>query len=85
MQEVVNALQEAIRAAGGIPSFAKAVHAPSVHAVKSWIRIGSVPADYCPTIERITGVPVERLRPSCKDWAYLRGTHPTQTPTQKAC
>ena len=84
MQEVVNAIYQAIWAAGGIHSFARAIEAPSIHAVKSWLRTGSVPADYCPTIERITGVPVERLRPSCKDWAYLRGTAPTKTPTEKA-
>ena len=73
MEQVKEALDEAIQKAGGLASFTQVVHAPSDHAVKSWKRVGSVPADYCPAIERATGVPCERLRPSV-DWAYLRGT-----------
>lgn len=78
MEQIKDALNEAIQKAGGLALFAETVHAPSVNAVKSWKRIGSVPADYCPTIERVTGVACERLRPSA-DWGYLRGTTPKAT------
>lgn len=30
------------------------------------------PTDFCPGIEKVTGVPCERLRPDI-DWAVLRG------------
>ena len=78
MEQIKGALNEAIQKAGGLALFAETIHAPSVNAVKSWKRIGSVPADYCPTIERVTGVACERLRPSA-DWGYLRGTAPKAT------
>ena len=71
MEQIKEALDEAIRKAGGISSFAVSINAPSINAVKAWKRSNSVPADYCPTIERVTGVACERLRPSV-DWAYLR-------------
>ena len=81
MEQIKEALNEAIQKAGGIAPFADAVNAPSANAVKSWKHLGSVPADYCPHIERVTGVVCERLRPSV-DWAYLRGT--TATPAKEA-
>lgn len=68
------ALDEAIRKAGGLSSFAVKVGAPSDHAVKAW-RLNGVPDRYCPTIERITGVACERLSPSV-EWYVLRLTHP---------
>ncbi len=73
MEQIKAALNEAIQTAGGLALFAEAVSAPSANAVKAWKRLGSVPADYCPRIERVTGVVCERLRPSV-DWAYLRST-----------
>ncbi len=46
----------------------------SVQAVHKWAD-GNVPADRCPTIERLTSgaVRCEELRPDV-DWAVLRGT-----------
>lgn len=68
------ALNEAIQKAGGISAFAEAVKAPSVNAVKQW-RISGIPASYCPTIERITGVKCELLKPDV-EWSALRNTQP---------
>lgn len=65
-----DALKEAIRLAGGLASFVSKVKAPSDGAVKAWIRNG-VPAGYCPTIERVTGVKCERLNPAV-EWTVLR-------------
>jgi len=70
--EQKTALNQAIERAGGLTAFTAAVGAPSTHAVKQW-RIAGVPADYCPTIERVTGVRCEDLRPG-PEWAALRGT-----------
>jgi len=44
--------------------------------VQKWLRSPNPdkmpPAEYCPAIERVTGVPCETLRPDI-DWAVLRG------------
>ncbi|MBY0455241.1 MAG: helix-turn-helix domain-containing protein [Burkholderiaceae bacterium] len=72
MNEIVSALNEAICKAGGLAAFSAGIGAPSSGAVKQWRISGSIPADYCPAIERITGVVCERLRPKV-DWGYLRG------------
>lgn len=77
MNPVKQALETAIGVAGGISAFAEAIKAPSPGAVKAWKHSGSVPADYCPTIERVTGVACERLRPGV-EWAVLRGTAPKE-------
>lgn len=82
MEQIKAALEEAIKKADGIESFAKAIGAPSANAVKAWKRTNSIPADYCPTIERTTGVACERLRP-VMDWAYLRGTAKAAAPTEQ--
>lgn len=44
--------------------------------VNNWLRRGSVPAEYCPKIERVTAgaVRCEELQPGV-DWAYLRATN----------
>jgi DNA-binding transcriptional regulator YdaS (Cro superfamily) len=68
------ALNEAIQKGGGITAFTQAVGAPSVNAVKQW-RISGVPAAYCPTIEEVTGVKCELLRPEVR-WSVLRNTQP---------
>lgn len=72
MRRMKEHLKTAIKAAGGLSSFAQAVGAPSSHAVKGWL-MARVPADYCPDIERVTGVPCEALRPDV-NWGVLRGT-----------
>ena len=81
MEQIKEALAEAIQKAGGVSSFAQAIHAPSDKAVRAWKHIGSIPADYCPTIERVTGVACERLRPNV-DWTYLRSTSAAPKATQ---
>ena len=65
-----DALNKAITVAGGINPFCAAVKAPSVHAVKAW-RMTRIPAEYCPVIERVTGVRCEELRPDM-EWSVVR-------------
>ena len=77
MNQVKQALETAIGMAGGLSAFAEAVKAPSPNAVKAWKQSGSIPASYCPAIERETNhvIRCEQLRPDV-DWAVLRGTNP---------
>lgn len=62
----LEALYEAIRKAGSQAALAAAlgVKPPSV---VCWINAQRVPEDRCPEIERLFGVPCERLRPDI-DW-----------------
>ncbi|WP_208507923.1 YdaS family helix-turn-helix protein [Variovorax paradoxus] len=64
------ALDEAIRIAGGVGALAGRVGA-STNAPSMWRKRRSVPAEYCPAIERETGVRCERLR-SGVAWDVLR-------------
>lgn len=75
MNQVKKALETAIGMTGGISAFVEAIKAPSAGAVKAWKRSGSIPAGYCPAIERETNhaIRCEQLRPDV-DWAVLRGT-----------
>ena len=72
-------LSRAIKAAGSVEKLAKmmTLHGPgglSRMTVYLWARPGKrVPAEYCPDIERLTGVTCEELRPDV-NWGYLRGT-----------
>lgn len=68
------ALNEAIQHAGGLPQFVEKINAPSAGAVKAW-RQNGVPAAYCPTIERVTGVVCERLNGRV-EWFVLRKALP---------
>lgn len=68
-----DALNEAIRIAGGITAFTELVGAPTVGSVKAWRKSGIPPA-YCPTIERVTGVPSELTNPSV-EWNVIRGNN----------
>lgn len=70
MRRMKQGLNQAIEIAGGISAFAKAINAPSVHAVKAW-RLTRVPSDYCPAIEKATGVLCEAIRPDV-EWSVLR-------------
>ncbi len=47
--------------------------------VEYWIKAGRVPAEHCPSIERITGgaVTCEELNDRV-DWAAIRGTAPAE-------
>lgn len=82
MQGMKEQLKSAIKATGGYKSFAQAVGAPSTHAVKGWF-LTRVPADYCPRIERVTGVRCEELRPDV-EWGVLRGDSTTRKQPQAA-
>lgn len=70
----MDALNKAITALRTQTNLANAIGVkPQV--VHNWVVRGNVPADYCPTIEKVTSgaVKCEELRPDV-DWAYLRGT-----------
>ncbi len=66
-----NPLERAIQAAGSMQALASQLGVTK-GAVFQWkLPNRKVPAAYCPTIERVTGVKCEELRPDV-DWAYLR-------------
>jgi DNA-binding transcriptional regulator YdaS (Cro superfamily) len=72
------AIDEAIEIAGGPTALARALQERGMdvrsHAtVNGWRLQAVVPADYCPDIEDITGVPCEALRPRT-NWALIRNT-----------
>lgn len=74
-------LHEAIRRAGGQTALAEALKPmnPCMRQgnVQKWLRSPNPdrqpPAEYCPAIERITGVRCEDMRPDV-DWAFLRSS-----------
>jgi len=68
----IEALREAIEHAGSQAALAAEIGLKQQH-IWNWLnRPGSViPAEYCPAIERATGVLCERLRPDVA-WAVLR-------------
>lgn len=72
------ALRLAIGKCGSQAAFARVLSnrmrmAISAQRVWNWLnRDDGAPAEVCPTIEVITGIPCEQLRPNV-DWASLRG------------
>lgn len=66
----MRALDEAITAAGGVGALAARIGVP-ISSPSMWRKRKSVPAEYCPAIERETGVKCERLRPGVA-WDVLR-------------
>ncbi len=70
----MEALKKAINIVGSQSALAGALRI-SPQVVSNWMRRGNVPADYCPSIERVThgAVRAEDIRPDV-DWAYLRAT-----------
>lgn len=68
----MDALKNAIERSGSQAGLARKLGI-SQQVVNNWCRRGNVPAEYCPAIERVTGVRCELMRPDV-DWAYLRGT-----------
>lgn len=72
-------LIKAIELLGGVVPTAKALGVNRYQTVQQWVKSASVPAKYCPEIERATAgkIRCEELRPDV-DWAYLRGTSPSQ-------
>lgn len=69
---VMDALDRAIEIAGGQKALGAACGVWQ-SAVSNWKVRGSVPAEYCPLIERATGVRCEELRPDV-EWSVVRGT-----------
>ena len=69
------ALREAVEKAGGQSALADLISTPGLPVrqsnVSMWLTRQAVSAEYCPAIERATGVRCERLNPFA-DWAYLR-------------
>lgn len=61
----------------GRASLARALNV-SAAAIGNWKARG-IPAEYCPEIERLTGVPCEELRPDVQ-WHVLRSAGPAATP-----
>lgn len=45
-------------------------------AIEGWLKSGRVPHDYCPKLEKMTGIPCEELRPTGK-WDELRALRKT--------
>ena len=73
----IGALDLAIKNADGVTALMRLLNArgrdiksPSV--IHQW-RLRGVPADHCPTVEAVTGVRCELLRPDV-DWSVLRAT-----------
>ncbi len=58
----MSALVQAIEAAGGRAQLAKACGV-RYQAIQKWEQLGRVPAERVLEVERITGVPREKLRP----------------------
>lgn len=67
----MQALDEAIQKAHGVGALATLIGLEYGSTVSNWKIRRRVPAEYCPAIERETGVRCERLRPDV-DWAFLR-------------
>lgn len=72
------ALNRAIEKAGGISALAKSLDL-SGHAVIHQWRLNRVPAEQCPRIESLTGVPCEELRPDIA-WSVLRSNPAKSAP-----
>ena len=66
----MEALEKAIAAAGGVGLLAGKINV-SPSAPSMWKARKRVPAEYCPAIERETGVRCEELRPDVA-WDVLR-------------
>lgn len=64
-----SALEEACRKFGGSTKLAMALEKPKA-SISRWKK-ERVPAEFCPDIERLTGVRCEELRPDV-NWSVLR-------------
>lgn len=69
------ALKRACRELGSQTKLANALDRTKA-AVSRWLKDG-VPAEVCPDIEKLTGVPCEDLRPDV-NWSVLRRRKPKQ-------
>lgn len=73
-----DAIAKACKAVGGQAALARSLNVTPA-TVSQWVNeVRPVPAERCPSIERITqgAVRCEDLRPDV-DWAYLRNSRPT--------
>ncbi|WP_019573325.1 transcriptional regulator [Curvibacter lanceolatus] len=76
-QTTESPLDRAIRLHGGITKLARDLGLNSHAVINGW-RKTRVPSDHCPSIEGLTGVPCEELRPDVR-WEVLRAkAQPTQ-------
>lgn len=66
------ALQQAIEKAGGQSELARTLELSGHQVIYQW-GLTRVPAEYCPKLEKLTGVRCELLRPDM-DWAVVRGS-----------
>lgn len=69
-QQAETPLGRAIRLCGGITKMARDLGLNGHGVVYQWTR-ARVPAEHCPDIEALCGVPCEELRPDV-NWAVLR-------------
>lgn len=51
--------------------------------VFQWKVRGRVPADWCPEVEKLTGVPCEELNDKV-DWAYVRSNKSLEPPRRRS-
>ena len=84
----MSGLNKAISKQGGLTALANSLGLTKA-TVFNWKLRGNVPAEYCPTIERLTGVRCEDLNDKV-DWTYLRqsvcapNTHDRRTEDKEA-
>lgn len=80
----MDGLNKAIKLHGGLTSLAAALGL-SKGVVFQWRARGNVPAEYCPEIEKLTGVTCESLN-SKVDWSFVRRrkTKPNTTKQEPA-
>lgn len=67
-------IEKAMKLAHGGSALAAALGV-ATSAPRMWATRNKVPAEHCPSIERITGVQCEKLRPDV-EWWVLRGVLP---------
>ncbi|OGB26209.1 MAG: hypothetical protein A3I66_00725 [Burkholderiales bacterium RIFCSPLOWO2_02_FULL_57_36] len=75
-------LERAIDISGGMTKLARSLELTGHATIYQWKK-KQVPAEYCPDIERLTGIQCEDLRPDV-NWAVLRNHPYKATPAQAA-
>lgn len=80
----MNAFKQAVKHFGTQAAMAAALGGRRQSTIATWGLRGKVPAEVCPTIERLTdgAVRCEDLCPDA-DWAYVRGTAANQAAAQQ--
>jgi DNA-binding transcriptional regulator YdaS (Cro superfamily) len=67
----------AIQRAGGLTSLGNQL-GQSKGTVYQWKIKNRIPPEYCPEVEKLTGVPAEELNDTV-DWAYIRKNEANRT------